>query len=438
MLSSIVLDINGESSLVFGGVAWKPLIGSNLAAQSEKFAAARKATHFVSAGEHSAAVGTIKLSADKAAEKGRAFYSAAAVFAQAHQSGVLITQLEMQDGRVWIVAAHEGVVISDTDVLLSTSEASELIEDIKRRYEKAIVISGEFDTIQYLNAKSELVPVRNAFQKIPKSLKMLVGLMALIIAVDASFSQYKNYKNQQARALEDSQYFDAKVEWANALDQWSKTVMIDGQAGLLILYSELGQVRMKIQGWNLAEASCARSMAGWDCSTLYQAGIGATNLGFVQNMPKECSASWDGLTGAICKWSVRSVRQNIKIQNIQSIQGFSLDYISSLQNVLPALRKVDLSTPATVAIPEPQVFINRGHGNEMVMVPYPANDPKGIELPSVQTFVFEGPLRTLSVLPLINDTVIKEVGFKVGSQGSTPSLRDSIFTAKVVGEFYVR
>lgn len=438
MASSIILEINGESSLVFGGVAWKPLIGSNLVAQSEKLAAAKKASHFVSAGEHSAAVGTIKLPATKIAEKGRAFYSAAAVFAQAHQSGVLITQQQMQDGRVWIVGTHEGVVISDTDVLLSNTEASELIADIKRRYDKAVVISGDFDTLQYLNAKSELTPVRNAFQKIPKSLKILVGLMALIVAMDTSYSQYKKYKAQQARALEDSQFFDAKAEWANALDQWSKTVMTDGQAGLLVLFSELGQVRMKIQGWNLAEASCARSMSGWDCSTRYDAGIGATNLGFVQNMPKECSASWDGLTVAICNWSIRSERQNIKLQTIQGIQDFSLDYISSLQNVLPALRKVDLSTPATVVIPEPQVVINRGHGNEMVTVPYPADDTKGIELPSVQTFVFEGPLRTLSVLPLINDTVIKKVGFKVGSQGSTPSLRDSIFMAEVVGEFYVR
>ena len=438
MLNSIILDVNGESSLVFGGVAWKPLIGSNLAAQSEKLAATKKATHFVAAGEHSVAVGTIKLPATKAAEKGRAFYSAAAVFAQAHQSGVLITQQSMQDGRVWIVAAHEGVVISDTDVLLSITEAHELIEDIKRRYEKAVVISGEFDTLQYLNAKSELAPVRNTFQKIPKSLKLVVGLMALIIAVDTSLSEYKKYKAKQARALEDSQYFDAKSEWANALDQWSKTVVTDGQPGLLRLYSELGQVRMKIQGWNLAEASCARSLAGWDCTTRYDAGIGATNLGFVQNMPKACSASWDGLTVAICKWSVQAERQNIKLQNIQSTQRFSLDYISSLQNVLPALRKVDLSTPAPVSIPEPQVVINRGHGNEIAMVPYPADDNQGIELPSLQTFVFEGPLRTLSVLPLINDTVIKKVGFKVGSQGSTPSLRDSIFTAEVVGEFYVR
>jgi hypothetical protein len=438
MTNAIIIDASRETSVVFGGIAWKPLIGSNLAGQSEKFAVASKATHFVAAGEHSAAVGIIKLPADKTEDKGRNFYSAAAVFAQAHQSGVLITTQTMLDGRVWVVAAHDGVVIRDTDILLSDADAQELIVDIQRRHANAVVIKGEFETLQYLNTKSQLVAVRNTFQKIPKPVKVFAVFVLALMVLDTSWSQYKKYKVRQARALETSQYVDAHAEWTSALNQWAMTVKPDGRMGLIRLYAELGETPPKIGGWNQSEASCSRAPNGWSCSARYEAGVNATNLSFIQNMPKGWTATWDGLTGAIGSWAVQVDRSNIDRAKIQKISDFSLNYISALQQVLPAFKKVTLVSPSTVQIPAPQVYINRGQGEELVTVPYPEGNTAGIELPSVQTFEMEGPLRTLAVLPLINETVIKQLRFVVGSQGSVPTLRDSIYTAKLIGEIYVR
>lgn len=438
MTNAIILDANRETSLVFGGVAWKPLIGSNLAGQSEKFAVSNKATHFVAAGEHSAAVGTIKLPADKTEDKGRNFYSAAAIFAQAHQSGVLITTQPMPDGRVWVVAAHDGVVVRDTDTLLSDAEAQALIADIKLRHANAVVIKSEFETVQYLNVKSQLVPVRNAFQKIPTPVKILAAFVVLLMVLDTSWGQYKKYKIRQAQALETSQYFDAHAEWTNALNQWATTVKPDGRVGLINLYLELGNTPPKIGGWNQSEASCTRAPNGWSCSARYEAGVNATNLSFIQNMPNGWTATWDGLTAAIGSWSVQVERKNIDRAKIQKISDFSLMYISALQRVLPAFKKVTLASPSAVQVSAPQVVINRGQGEELVAVPYPAENTVGIELPSVQAFEMEGPLRTMAVLPLINETVIKQLRFVVGSHGSVPSLRDSIYTAKLTGEIYVR
>lgn len=438
MTNVIILDANRETSIVFGGITWKPLIGSNLASQSEKFAVANKATHFVAAGEHSAAVGAIKLPADKAEEKGRNFYSAAAIFAQAHQSGVLITTQSMADGRVWVVAAHDGVVIRDTDILLAEADALALIADIKLRHTNAVVIKSEFEAVQYLNAKSQLAPLKSVFQKIPKSVKILSVFVVILIGLDTSWSQYKKYKIRQAQALETSQYIDAHAEWTNALNQWSTTVQLDGRAGLIRLYVELGDTPPKIGGWNQSEASCTRAPTGWSCAARYEAGVNATNLGFIQNMPKDWTATWDGLTAAIGSWSVQVERKNINLAKIQTIPDFSLMYISTLQNVLPAFKKVALASPSVVQVEAPTVYLNRGHGEELITVPYPNENTAGIELPSIQAFEIEGPLRSMAVLPLINETVIKQLKFVVGSQGAVPSLRDSIYTAKLIGEIYVR
>lgn len=438
MTDVIIRAVNNEQSVVFGGVTWKPLIGSGLAAQSEKVAAASKATHFVAAGEHSAVVGTTKLQAPRLKEKGRAFYSAAAIFAQAHPSGVQIYLQEFPDDDVWVVASHDGIVISDTDVLLAQHEAEELVAKIQQRHSLAVVVTSEFDAIMHLNARTELKPVRNAFQKIPAPVKLLLVILVLLLVVDTSMSEYKKYKARKLRELEQSQYIDARAEWANKLNQWALTIKPDGRQGLINIYSEMGNAPMKIGGWNISEATCLTSAAGWECNARYESGVGATNLSFQENLPKGWTASWDGLTTAVGNWSVKVDRKSLDRSRVQKISDFSLIYISRLQRVLPAIRRVDLSPPSPAPIQEPQVYIDRGNGEELVNVPYPVENTAGIELPKIQTLDIEAPLRTLAVLPLINDTVIKQLHFVVGSQRTVPTIRDGMFTSKLIGEIYVR
>ena len=438
MIDAIILDASKETSIVFGGVTWKPLIGSNLAAQSEKLAASTKATHYVAAGAHSAAVGTTKLPSDKAKEKGRVFYSAAAIFAQAHQSGVIITTQEMPDGRVWIVAAHDGVILRDTDVLLSEDESLALIEEINERHRNAVLIKGEFETFQYLNSRTQLIAVRSGLQKIPTPLKIVVGVLFGLMVLDTSWDQFKKYQKKQALALESQQFIDPQAEWTNALNQWASSVQIDGRKGLIQLFSAVGETPMKIDGWNLSEATCVTVLKGWECSARYDAAVRTNNLGFQANMPKGWTAKWDGLTNAIGQWTVITDRKNIDRALIQTVPDFSLRYISRLQGVFPAFSRIELTAPIVVQIPKPQVHIRGPQGAEMVNVPYPAENTTGIELPSIQTFKMAGPLRSLVVLPLIDETVLKQLRFVVEGRGSEPTLRNSMFTAELVGEFYVR
>lgn len=439
MTETIIRAVNHEQSVVFGGVTWRPLIGSDLAGQSEKVAASSKATHFVSAGEHSAAVGTTVLPARCLKEKGRAYYSAAAIFAQAHLSGVQICSQDFPGDITWVVASHDGVVFSDTDVLLSSEEAKQLVEDIQSRHPFAMVVSGEIDAAIHLNARTQLKPVQNAFQKVPKSLKFIVIGLVVFLAVDTAMSEYDKYKNRKARELESSQYIDARGEWENTLNQWALTIKPDGRSGLIRIYNEMGQSPMKIGGWNISEATCLTSSIGWDCNAHYEAGVGATNQSFNDNLPQGWTASWgQGLTTAIGSWTVKVERKSIDRAKIQTIPNFSLVYISRLQRVLSAIKKVELTPPSPAPISPPQVYVNHGKGEELVTVPYPVENTTGIELPKVQTFDIEAPLRTLSVLPLINDTVIKQLRFVVGEQRLVPTIRDGLFASKLTGEIYVR
>ena len=89
-------------------------------------------------------------------------------------------------------------------------------------------------------------------------------------------------------------------------------------------------------------------------------------------------------------------------------------------------------------ITQPQVFVKTEQGSNMVPVPYPEDNSGGIELPKTQTFKVVGPLRSFVVLPLINETALKNMRFVVEGLGSAPTLRSSMFTAELTGEFYVR
>lgn len=438
MSDSIILDASADTSIVFGGVAWRPLVGSNLAAQSLKEAQSNKATHYLPAGSGSVAVGTTKLPPKRAKEKGRSFYSAGAIFSQAHLSGVCITSQDMADGRVWVVACHDGIILRETDVLLPPQEAAALVQEILTTHKQALVVEGDFEAALHVNARTKLVPVKSGLQKIPTPLLVFAGVVITLIVCDTGWDQYKKFKTRKALELEAQQFVDARAEWGMALDEWAQNIKIDGRVGLVNLFSEAGKAPMKIGGWELAKVRCSSAPGEWRCSANYDAGINATNLSFKNNLPLGWSALWDGLTGAVGEWTVKVDRQSIERARIMSIQDFSLNSVSQLQRVLPAFKTVDLKAPAPVSIQTPMVPVKTGRGQEMVPVPYPAENPNGIEIPSVQQIEVVGPLRSLYVLPLINETVIRDISFIVEGRTSLPSLRDSLFTATLTGEIYVR
>lgn len=441
MSESMIFDASPDASIVFGGVVWQTLLGSNLANLSVKAAVANKATHYVAAGAHSASCGTIKISSELSKVKGRSFYSAAAIFAQAHQGGVFLATHEMDNGSVWVVGVHDGNILRDTDVILSQEDAQKLIAEVGSRFKDSSstvnVVKAEFDIEPHLNARTKLAPVKSAFQKIPRPLLLVLCGLISLIALDTAWDQYKKYQTKKALELEAQQPVDARSEWANALNEWASTVVIDGPQGLAALINGLGRAPMDIGGWDLNKAKCKAIPDAWSCSADYDAGIGATNMSFVANLPPGWTASWNGLTGAVGSWTVPARRSLIDRAAIQAIPDFSINYISKLQQVLPAFRSVELLPPVQVQIPDPQVVVKNGSHQEMVSVPYPA-DSVGIERPSVQSIELVAPMRSLMVLPIINETTIQSLSFVVEGMTTTPSLRDSLFTAKLVGELYVR
>ena len=425
--------------LVFGGLKWRPLIGSGLSGKSQKEAEAVKATHYVAAGSHSAAVGTIQLPKESSYKPARKLYSAAAIFAISHQNGAMISRENMGDGMYWVVGCHDGMVSKGTDVICTEAEADEIVIDLKNRYENATeVTDSDVDPTHYLNETTQLLPVKSMLQKVPTSAKVVVCVLLCVMLIDSGWGYWKKYQMRKLREQNIEQYVDAHAEWAAALDDWAKSVKLDGQSGLQTVYSSMGQIPPDIGGWKLSVGECKPGRKGWSCTARYKRTVLGTNATFLANLPEGWTATWGDLTTAIGNWEIQTTRKQLSRPALTPVAQFNVNYISKLQRVLFSYRLVTLLEPAKVAITAPTVVQVTNGKTEVIPIPYPQENTKGIEIPSKQAFTFTGPLRSLSILPLIDDAVITSLKVEVETRAVEPSLRDSIYMATMTGDFYVQ
>lgn len=439
MSELIIHQLSADSALVFGGVEWWSLIGDQLAKQSYKTAKKHRATHFVSAGKHSGAVGTIRLVDELKSGRKRKLYSAGAAFALANTNGAVFSRTQIEDGELWyVVAAHDGVVIAGTDVICTEAEAEELASDFNHRYKLGVEVEADFDD-SYLNERAELTPVKNAWQKIPVQVKVMALVGAALVIGNFAWTHWKSYERQKAREIFIAQSYDAHAEWDQALNQWATSTVVDGLSGLSALLDTVQDIPPVVGHWRIIEAGCSATTSGWSCSARYNRTVLATNASFRAAAPKGWTTTWDGLNNAVGTWAVESKRNSIERSKLSSAAEFAVSYISKVQVTLPSFRKVDIQPPAEVQIEAPKVRQRDMQGNQIVVdVPYPFDNPQGIELPKTQAFIFNGPLRSILALPVTPYTAIKQIRFTVDERLAVANLRDSIFTAEVSGESYVK
>ncbi|MHB0818486.1 type 4b pilus protein PilO2 [Stutzerimonas stutzeri] len=431
--SVLIQSTSPETALVFG-LNWDTLVGANIERQSYKWASASKASHYVRAGRHSPATGYVHLKLRKNQRKQR-LYSAAAIFAQSHSQGVFLERLDLPDGRQWVVAAQDGVVISGTDRICTPDEANALVETLVERYPQIVQITTEETEFSYfLNEKSLLLDVRSLVERTPMWMRYVAGLVLILMLADITWTQYTQYKARQERQQQAAQFIDVDALWIKTLDEWQNGISLHGLAGLRTIYDSLGALPLSIGSWTLAEAGCNSSVAGWQCNAHYRR-VAGSNESFRQHAPRNWTVGWNGLGGAVGNWNIPFTRIVLDRLTLPRIEDVSLSYVSELQGVLPAFNTYTLDPPASVDIPNP--VVTRADGLTQTY-PHPGSGGDNLKIPKIQHFKLDAPLRSLSVLPLMDSTTIDSIRVvhKTGAAGQ--SLTKSIFAAQVTGAFYVQ
>lgn len=440
----VVLPLNDENRehLVFG-LAWAVVIGHNPEKESVARARQAKATHYVLPGGHSSVVGYVQFPTRKKVrgEPEKTWFSAAQMFADRFPNGVHTHVVPIDDDHHWLVAAQDGEVIPGTDsVFESHAEALEALEALKEQHPGAIPVT-KFKPSDP-TAASRMIERKNRLAALPIWARVALGVMVAAVLFDKG-ADLISAMSSSGREQRTEVVVDASAAWSAQLDRWQKTVQVDGPQGFQALLSQINrQVPMKLGGWPLASLECSPYPAGWKCNAVYKRGDAgtSTNQSLSAALPPGWTVQWLDLDkgkvdGAKVSWALpatRTVLDRSKLEDQEYVLG---PYASQVQAVYAAFKLV--VAPKALSRADVQAPTYTNADGLMASVAYTDSLPASARIPLVKGLEFAGPLRSMTVLPLTQYSVIKTFSIKV-ADSIEPSLANSHLTAAVTGVFYVQ
>lgn len=441
----VVLPLNDENRehLVFG-LAWAVVIGHNPEKESIARARQAKATHYVLPGGHSSVVGYVKFPRRKKVrgELEKTWFSAAQMFADRFPNGVHTYVASIDDDHHWLVAAQDGEVVPGTDsVFESHADALEALAALREQYPGAIPVN-EFKQ-SAPTAASRMIELKHRLAALPVWARSLLALMFAAVVFDQGVDLLGAMSAGGREKHRAEVVVDAAAAWSAQLDRWQKTVQVDGPQGFLALLSQINrQVPMKLGGWPLVSLECSPYPAGWKCNGLVKRGDAgtSTNLSLLAALPPGWEVQWLGLDkgkvdGAKVAWAFPATRTTLdrsKLEDQAYVQGA---YASQIQAVYAAFKLV--VAPKALPRAEVQAPTYTNAEGQTASVAYDEWLPVSARIPSIKGLQFEGPLRSMTVVPLTQYSVIKTFSIKF-ADSIEPSLANSHLTAAVTGVFYVQ
>lgn len=463
------LDAHQLEYLVFG-LTWDVVVGSRPEKEALSRVRAARASHYVMPGPHASVVGfgrldvpetgaaaTQRAGASKPASKGfvpaiasamgmkptkgPALYSAAQLFADRHPHGVNAYLVEIDEDQVWFVATHDGEVIPGCDeVFPGQDEARLALTELRKDHPQAVVVTEvRFEPV---TPSAQLRRRQNALLALPLSVRLSLGMVLVALAINQGEGLWSALRDATGNARPVAVTVDANAAWRDQLDRWQQGIALDGPAGFQALLSGIGQVPMKVANWPLVSLHCAPSAVGWQCRAIYKRGAQAssTNSAFSAALPPGWQVRWldleQGKTErAQVEWQLRAIRQPLDRAQLPNTDEVERDYVSRVQAVSAAFKVVVVPK----VLPAPSVPVptyQDGEGQTVAVSAQDVTQPQA-KVPGLRGLQFEGPLRSMTVLPLPKASVIQRFDLTV-AESREPSLANSLLTAAVSGVFYVQ
>lgn len=445
----VVLPLNPDNReyLVFG-LSWAVVIGHSPEKESVARVREAKATHYVFPGGHSSVVGYVKFPIRKKVrgEQESTWFSAAQMFADKFPNGVHTFVVPIDDEHYWFVASQDGEVIPGTDCVFdSRAEAMEALDALKEQY-SAVISATDFKP-STTSVASKMIELKHPLSALPLWARLCIGAMVAALLLDQGADLWRVMSGGTRAKASAEVAVDASAAWKNQLDRWQKTVQVDGVVGFRSLLSQIDHgVSRKLGGWPLLSLECVPYPAGWKCSAVYKRGVegeapgSSTNESLLAALPRGWTVQWIDLDkgkteGAQVSWAFEARRTALDRSRLENQAFINDHYASRIQAVYAAFKIV----VAPKLLPKPAVespTYTNAEG-QRVSIPYSDSLEPASRLPSLNGFEFDGPLRSMTVLPLTEFSVIKTFSMKV-ADAKEPSLANSLLTAKVTGEFYVQ
>lgn len=391
MDQALILPVS--SCLLAFGLDWLPLLSARAARLAYRTARQRRATHVVIAGK---AVGAIGLANLRGWASGRQAppHSAAQNLAKLHGSGTVALLMELAEDQHWLVAVHEGAVVSRTDKVFDSREhAAQALGELRQAFPQLTVL-GEVHSqpAPSLAALAAASDESSRMQRVTRSYSGLsasaqYALLAIVLAflLPKAWALFKPAPSTAPSAVTP----DPEQAWRKATEQAGGAIAVHGvQATQAVLHS-LYELPVRVAGWSFVNAGCEPEALGhWRCRARYtRMNAKASNETLLEKAPPSWAIEFTSIDHAEPSWRFQATAQSLIHARLRSAAHNERHLWSALQAIQPAFSRLQLGHPALLAVLAPTDPQGK-----------PVPRPKQLSSYVVRSVLIEGPLRSASVL----------------------------------------
>ncbi|MDX3907346.1 MAG: hypothetical protein QHC78_16775 [Pigmentiphaga sp.] len=430
----VLLPCPADDRLLVLGMRWHTILGSRLDLRARQKARQAKASHYAHA-ENSEAVGVVRLHRADRGEAGK-IHSAALAFAAEHRQGIVALRASLPDGRVWVVAAQAGKVLTQSDRIYPTDgDARMALDDLAERYGDGLtVLSFEDDdppgqSLAAMLGESAqrhlLRPAGWALPSVPRPLAVAVlGCLAAFL-LRGLWDWYQGVRSDPPPV---PQRVDPQAAWSEVYSQFERRTRVHAGKDWTALLSGLAELPVDVGGWRLSSAQCKRAVAAdWSCLARYgRAHRLATNASFLAARPSGWHENWQPMDAVVAEFAIAGGGRALDLAKLKSLAQHENEIITSLQQLLPVLSSATLGDATPVRLEAPRDELGQP-------IPAMGGGPLILE----RALTLEGPLRSLFLTP---DTLSDQIEWRSVSltvdEAAEPSLNRSRLMAGLSGVLY--
>lgn len=398
----LLIECPGADRMLAFGLRWFALIGSNVPKLARSRGRRLRATHYVVGGSPAMVAGYGRGRPGRwAARPWRRArspgatppQSAAQLFALLYPEGGH-SLVRLPDGRHWLVGAHGGAVLSQTDRVFDSLDDAQS-EQRALLAQRPSLTEHSPDQVwaalaQTVESGAALTVLPSRWAELPAALRLFLACIGLAaIAPPLWNASVVPFARKPAAPPAPAAVRDPM---ADAYEAMLQGTTVHPATDLTRLLASVAALPVQVQGWALRRAQCEAAAQQWDCAAVYaRAHPLATNHGLHALLPAGWQVSFKPLEEATLAWRVASAP--IRVADLALPTSLLVDtrVAGGLQGLRPAFASVALS-PAVPMMPRLPAAARA------VASPGSA-DGWGTPLVRKRSLVLHGPLRSMALLP---------------------------------------
>ena len=413
---------NGLGQPIIFGMNWTAIVGGQAHRLARKRARLLRATHYLFTGAPASTVGCVQLDKQYFAQSGR-IYSAAALFSTTYPVAAVACLVPFEEGGCWMVAAHAGAILSQTDRWFADVTAAQLaVEQLRIRFPNLQVHQCVTASANALPAWVNESCAEHTRLLTNQSARVGVGvrvLLVLCLVLAIVFGTWLFKRPAHELTVVDQ---SPTQRWLESLNNHAMQLSVHSFSSLTRLLNDWRRTPFGPNGWQLLRVQCEPVSFEWSCAAQYRR---KHRFALNEHLEAVKPADWTlrsiELDRAALTWVVAQAATPLELTRL----AVPIDWMTALQRLTPLFEHIQIGIPSQIHIAAPL----DGQG-------MPIARPNGLPTLQKRSLSVKGPLRSVTAfqhfpMPIRWRSATLDVGVVSGQD-----LSRSLLVVQLIGEMY--